>query len=107
MFGCTAESCSYRDPIEEFERVDTTVYGVSTPTSPQQHECWWLFLRLDHLGPAATPEGALSTATQDLVDDESVDNAYDLVLRDLQGELVRLRDLRGHPVILSFLRYIG
>jgi len=57
--------------------------------------------------PRRRPGGELSTAIQDLVDDESVDNAYDLVLRDLQGELVRLRDLRGHPVILSFLRYIG
>lgn len=37
-FGCTAESCGYRDLVEEFARLDTTVYGVSTQTTAQQRE---------------------------------------------------------------------
>ncbi|MPZ90640.1 MAG: redoxin domain-containing protein [Actinobacteria bacterium] len=37
-FGCTAESCGYRDLVEEFARLDTTVYGVSTQTTSQQRE---------------------------------------------------------------------
>ena len=37
-FGCTAESCGYRDLAEEFARFDTTVYGVSTQTTSQQRE---------------------------------------------------------------------
>lgn len=37
-FGCTAESCAYRDLIEDFARSDATVYGVSTQTSSEQAE---------------------------------------------------------------------
>ena len=37
-FGCTAESCGYRDLVEEFARLDTTVYGVSTQTTSEQRE---------------------------------------------------------------------
>jgi peroxiredoxin len=37
-FGCTAESCSYRDLNDEFERVDATVHGVSTQTMAEQKE---------------------------------------------------------------------
>ena len=37
-FGCTDEACGYRDHVEEFSRLDTTVYGVSTQTSAEQRE---------------------------------------------------------------------
>jgi len=37
-FGCTAESCGYRDLVEEFAQLDTTVYGVSTQTTSEQRE---------------------------------------------------------------------
>lgn len=37
-FGCTAESCSYRDLAREFARVDTTVHGVGTQTTAEQEE---------------------------------------------------------------------
>ena len=37
-FGCSAESCAYRDLIEDFARLDTTVYGVSTQTMSEQAE---------------------------------------------------------------------
>ena len=37
-FGCTAESCGYRDLVEEFARLETTVYGVSTQTTSEQRE---------------------------------------------------------------------
>lgn len=37
-FGCTAESCAYRDLIEDFARLDATVYGVSTQTMSEQAE---------------------------------------------------------------------
>ena len=35
-FGCTAESCAYRDLIEDFARLDVTVHGVSTQTTSEQ-----------------------------------------------------------------------
>ena len=44
-FGCTAESCGYRDHVEEFARLDTTVYGVSTQTSSEQRE----FAQREHI----------------------------------------------------------
>ena len=31
----------------------------------------------------------------------------DLVLPDLRGQLTDLRDLRGRPVLVSFLRHAG
>ncbi|MGH2749622.1 MAG: peroxiredoxin [Actinomycetota bacterium] len=37
-FGCTAESCAYRDLSEAFARVDATIHGVSTQTTAQQQE---------------------------------------------------------------------
>ncbi|CAN5508096.1 hypothetical protein BH20ACT23_BH20ACT23_04060 [soil metagenome] len=37
-FGCTAESCGYRDLVEEFARHDATVYGVSSQSTQQQRE---------------------------------------------------------------------
>jgi len=37
-FGCTAESCAYRDLAGEFARVDATVHGVSTQTTAEQRE---------------------------------------------------------------------
>jgi peroxiredoxin len=37
-FGCTAESCAYRDLIEDFARRDVTVHGVSTQTTSEQRE---------------------------------------------------------------------
>jgi peroxiredoxin len=37
-FGCTAESCAYRDLIEDFARLDATVYGVSTQSTSEQTE---------------------------------------------------------------------
>ena len=37
-FGCTAESCAYRDLIEYFARLDVTVHGVSTQTTSEQRE---------------------------------------------------------------------
>jgi peroxiredoxin len=37
-FGCTAESCAYRDLIEDFASLDATVYGVSTQTTSEQTE---------------------------------------------------------------------
>jgi peroxiredoxin len=37
-FGCTAESCAYRDLIEDFSIFDATVYGVSTQTTSEQTE---------------------------------------------------------------------
>jgi peroxiredoxin len=37
-FGCTAESCAYRDLIEDFARWDVTVHGVSTQTTSEQRE---------------------------------------------------------------------
>ncbi|MGH2788407.1 MAG: peroxiredoxin [Actinomycetota bacterium] len=37
-FGCTAESCSYRDLVGEFAGVDATVHGVSTQTAAEQQE---------------------------------------------------------------------
>ncbi len=37
-FGCSAESCGYRDLAEQFARRDATVYGVSTQTTSQQRE---------------------------------------------------------------------
>ena len=33
--------------------------------------------------------------------------APDLVLPDLQGKVTDLRDLRGRPVLVSFLRHAG
>ncbi|MDQ3766858.1 MAG: peroxiredoxin [Actinomycetota bacterium] len=35
-FGCTAESCAYRDMGEAFARVGATVYGVGTQTPSEQ-----------------------------------------------------------------------
>lgn len=37
-FGCSAESCAYRDLIEDFAHLDATVYGVSTQTKSEQAE---------------------------------------------------------------------
>jgi peroxiredoxin len=37
-FGCTAESCAYRDLIEDFARRHVTVHGVSTQTTSEQRE---------------------------------------------------------------------
>lgn len=37
-FGCTDEACGYRDHVEEFARLDTTVYGVSTQMTGEQRE---------------------------------------------------------------------
>jgi peroxiredoxin len=37
-FGCTAETCAYRDLIDDFARLDATVYGVSTQTVSEQTE---------------------------------------------------------------------
>ncbi|MDQ3785527.1 MAG: peroxiredoxin [Actinomycetota bacterium] len=37
-FGCTAESCAYRDLIEKFAGLGATVYGISTQTKPEQRE---------------------------------------------------------------------
>lgn len=37
-FGCTAESCAYRDLIEDFSRFDARVYGISTQTLSEQAE---------------------------------------------------------------------
>ena len=33
--------------------------------------------------------------------------APELVLPNLHGQLTDLRDLRGHPVLVSFLRHAG
>jgi peroxiredoxin len=75
-FGCTAESCSYRDLIEEFERVDTTVYGVSTQTSPQQRE----FAEREHINYPL-----LSDSEHRLVD------ALGLPLHEVGGQPPRIR----------------
>jgi peroxiredoxin len=37
-FGCTAESCAYRDLIEEFALAGAAVHGVSTQTPQEQLE---------------------------------------------------------------------
>ena len=37
-FGCTAESCAYRDLVGDFARLDVTVHGVSTQTTSEQRE---------------------------------------------------------------------
>lgn len=37
-FGCTAESCGYRDLVEEFAGLGATVHGVSTQTPSEQRE---------------------------------------------------------------------
>ncbi len=37
-FGCTSESCAYRDLIGEFARLNTTIHGVSTQTVSEQAE---------------------------------------------------------------------
>ena len=37
-FGCTGESCAYRDLVEEFARAGAAVHGVSTQTTAEQEE---------------------------------------------------------------------
>jgi peroxiredoxin len=37
-FGCTAESCAYRDLSDDFARLGATVHGVSTQTTIEQKE---------------------------------------------------------------------
>ncbi len=37
-FGCTSESCAYRDLVEEFARAEATIHGVSTQTAAEQDE---------------------------------------------------------------------
>lgn len=37
-FGCTAQSCAYRDLVAEFEELDAAVRGISTQASEEQAE---------------------------------------------------------------------
>lgn len=36
--GCTPQSCSFRDHSEELSRLNATVYGLSTQSTPYQNE---------------------------------------------------------------------
>jgi peroxiredoxin len=57
-FGCTAESCAYRDLAAEFADRDATIHGVSTQTPAEQRE----FADREHI-----PYPLLSDAGHDLV----------------------------------------
>ena len=58
-FGCTAESCSYRDHAAEIEAAGAAVHGVSTQTTAEQRE----FAERERI-----PYPLLSDADHDLVD---------------------------------------
>lgn len=45
-FGCTAESCGYRDLAEELARAGATIHGVSTQSAAEQKE----FAEREHIG---------------------------------------------------------
>ncbi|MGH2774156.1 MAG: peroxiredoxin [Actinomycetota bacterium] len=55
-FGCTAESCGYRDVVDEFASLDTLVHGVSTQTTSAQRE----FAEREHINyPLLSDSGHL------------------------------------------------
>jgi peroxiredoxin len=58
-FGCTAQSCAYRDLVAEFEELDAAVRGVSTQASEEQAE----FAQREHIPYPLLSDARLTLTT--------------------------------------------
>lgn len=58
--GCTPQSCSYRDSLAEFDRLSTTVVGISTQDAAEQRE----FAAREHIPFPLLSDAGLTLAEQ-------------------------------------------
>ncbi|MBW2263304.1 MAG: peroxiredoxin [Deltaproteobacteria bacterium] len=110
--GCTKQACSFRDNMEEFEKLDATVLGISLDTT-ESHEKFKKSHRLnfpllsDPGGRAVTAYGAWKARSKRL-SAFSIDRSTFVI--DTEGVIRRIWrdvDVAGHAdEVLAFVKTI-